>query len=74
MSGVQGSDLAVASLAAGFTLGFGFLTTWNAVRQTRTIRDPWRSAYIIMVWGEILANTILGIIGYLFINGILPAK
>lgn len=74
MSGATTSDLIVASLAAGFTLGFGFLTVWEAIQQTRAIRNPRRSAYIFMVWGEILTNITLGVVGYLFINGILPAK
>ena len=74
MSGATTYDLMVASLAAGFTLGFGFLTVWEAIQQTRTIRNPRRSAYIFMVWGEILTNITLGVVGYLFINGILPAK
>lgn len=65
------SDIQVASLAAGFTLGFGFLTVWEAIKQTRRNRNPLRSTYIYMMWGEILANLVIGIMGWLFLDGIL---
>ncbi|KAF2736704.1 hypothetical protein EJ04DRAFT_396350, partial [Polyplosphaeria fusca] len=64
------ADFQVAALAAGFTLGFGFLTVWEAIQQTRRNRNPLRSVYIYMVWGEIAANLAIGIIGWLFLNGI----
>lgn len=44
------SDHMVASLAVGFTLGFGLLTVWEAIKQTRRSRNPRRSAYIYMIW------------------------
>ncbi|KAL7814923.1 hypothetical protein V8C44DRAFT_324844, partial [Trichoderma aethiopicum] len=65
------SDIQLASVAAGFTLGFGFLTVWKAIQHTVRNRRPWKSPYIYMVWGEIAANLILGIIGWLFLDGIL---
>ncbi|KAB5577811.1 hypothetical protein GE09DRAFT_1214021 [Coniochaeta sp. 2T2.1] len=65
------TDIKVASLAAGFTLGFGFLTVWEAMKQTRRNRNPLRSMYIYMIWGEILANVAIAIIGWLFLDGIL---
>ncbi|KHJ30428.1 hypothetical protein EV44_g6400 [Erysiphe necator] len=34
---VTRKDLAVASMACGFTLGFGFLTSWNAMKQTALV-------------------------------------
>ncbi|SPO07010.1 uncharacterized protein DNG_09704 [Cephalotrichum gorgonifer] len=65
------TDIQVASLAAGFTIGFGFLTVWTAIQQTRKTRNPARSSYIYMVWGEIVANLAIGIIGWLFLDGTL---
>jgi len=65
------TDIKVASLAAGFTLGFGFLTVWEAIKQTRRNRNPLRSTYIYMMWGEIVANLVIGIIGWLFLDGTL---
>lgn len=62
-------DYQLAALAAGFTIGFGFLTVWEAVKQTRRNRNPLRSAYIYMVWGEIFVNIILGVIAWLFLDG-----
>ncbi|KAF2125783.1 hypothetical protein P153DRAFT_323980 [Dothidotthia symphoricarpi CBS 119687] len=62
-------DFQLAAAAAGFTIGFGFLTVWEAWKQTRRNRNPLRSVYIYMLWGEIAANVIIGIIGWLFLNG-----
>jgi hypothetical protein len=68
------TDIKVASLAAGFTLGFGFLTVWEAMKQTRRNRNPLRSMYIYMVWGEIAANLAIAIIGWLFLDGIIGPR
>ena len=65
------SDIQIASVAAGFTFGFGFLTVWEAIKQTQRNRNPLRSAYIYMIWGEIVANLAIGIIGWLFLDGTL---
>ena len=62
-------DYRIASLAAGFTIGFGILTIWTAIQQTMTMRSPLRSAYMYMVWGEILANLCIGVIAWLFLDG-----
>jgi len=62
-------DYQVAALAAGFTIGFGLLTVWEAIKQTRRNRNPLRSAYIYMVWGEVTVNLIIAIIAWLFLNG-----
>ncbi|KAI4851356.1 hypothetical protein E4T44_02185 [Aureobasidium sp. EXF-8845] len=64
-------DYQVAACAAGFTIGFGFLTTIRAFHQTRANRNPWKSAYIYMIWGEILANLILAILCWLWLKDIL---
>lgn len=69
MSSTSVQDYKIASLAAGFTIGFGILTVWTATQQTMTMRSPLRSVYMYMVWGEILANFIIGIIAWLFLDG-----
>lgn len=66
-------DYQLAAAAAGFTLGFGLLTVWKAIGQTKANKSPLRSAYIYMVWGEIMSNLIIGILGWLFLNGTLGA-
>ncbi|KAF4448066.1 hypothetical protein F53441_8458 [Fusarium austroafricanum] len=63
------TDLKVASIAMSFTLGFGLLTVWEAWKQTRRNRNPLRSSYIYMLWGEIVANLGIAIIGWLFLDG-----
>ncbi|QYS99374.1 hypothetical protein H0G86_006511 [Trichoderma simmonsii] len=65
------SDIQVASVAAGFTIGFGFLTVWKAIQHTLSNRRPWKSQYIYMVWGEIIANLSIGIIGWVFLDGLI---
>jgi MFS superfamily sulfate permease-like transporter len=64
-------DYQLAAAAAGFTLGFGFLTVWEAIQQTRRNRNPLRSIYIYMLWGEILVNLCISIVGWLFLVGTL---
>ncbi|KAK7178250.1 hypothetical protein PSPO01_15706 [Paraphaeosphaeria sporulosa] len=63
------SDTQLAALAAGFTIGFGFLTVWEAIKQTIRNKNPLRSAYIYMLWGEIIANIVIAIIGWVFLDG-----
>ncbi|GKT65052.1 hypothetical protein ColTof4_07442 [Colletotrichum tofieldiae] len=65
------TDYQIASLAAGFTIGFGFLTVWEAIKQTKRNRNPLRSTYIYMIWGEIIANLVIAVIGWLFLDGVL---
>lgn len=67
----DGKDETVGALAVGFSLGFGFLTFWEAIKQTRRSKNPRRSPYIAMVWGELLANVVILILGYLFFKGVL---
>ncbi|KZM25774.1 uncharacterized protein EKO05_0002561 [Ascochyta rabiei] len=64
-------DFQLAAVAAGFTIGFGFLTVWEAIQQTRRNRNPLRSVYIYMLWGEIAVNICIGVVGWLFLTGTL---
>ncbi|EUC62492.1 transmembrane protein, putative [Rhizoctonia solani AG-3 Rhs1AP] len=59
-------DERLATLAFGFTLGFGYFVVWHAVKQTHKIRR--RSAYIIMCWVEIAACIIWAILSWLYIT------
>jgi uncharacterized membrane protein len=62
-------DYQVAALAAGFTIGFGILTVWEAIKQTQRNRNPLRSTYIYMIWGEVVVNITIAIVAWLFLNG-----
>jgi len=62
------TDYQLANAAAGFTIGFGILTTWEAIKQTRQLKTPSRSVYIYMVWGEIIANLGILISCWLLLN------
>jgi hypothetical protein len=63
------SDLAVSSLAFGFTIGFGLLTTWEAIKQTTRARNPFKSLYIWMVWGEIFVCMTIALVVWLSLYG-----
>ncbi|KAK7998421.1 translation initiation factor 2- alpha subunit [Apiospora arundinis] len=69
---VTTQDYIIASLAFGFTLGFGWLTAWTAIRQTwhgyrkRGCR-VFRSPYIIMVWGEIIVCAGFAVMCFLYL-------
>ncbi|KAH7334848.1 hypothetical protein B0J17DRAFT_92136 [Rhizoctonia solani] len=62
-------DVRLATLAFGFTLGFGHFVVWHAIKQTHRIRH--RSAYIIMCWLEIAACVTLSILSWLYIIGVI---
>ncbi|KAH9899063.1 hypothetical protein F4778DRAFT_792475 [Xylariomycetidae sp. FL2044] len=74
---VTTSDLAIASLAWGFNIGFGWLTAWAAVKQTRkaylrTGRLVLRNTYLRLIWGELIVSLGFGLICYLHLNDIIP--
>ncbi|KAK1978284.1 hypothetical protein LZ30DRAFT_784278 [Colletotrichum cereale] len=73
---VSKDDMVVASLAWGFTLGFGWLTVWTAIKQTTAMYKRqgshiYRNAYIWMIWLEIIVCAIFGIICWLYLRGII---
>ncbi|KAM5357549.1 hypothetical protein ACJZ2D_016156 [Fusarium nematophilum] len=74
---VTEDDMVIASLAWGFTIGFGWLTTWTATKQTRHIYKNhrlrvFRNAYVWMIWLEILVCLIFSIICWLHLKGYIP--
>jgi hypothetical protein len=73
------SDLAIASIAFGWTLGFGWLTSWTALKQTRHIQRRHgltgiHSPYVIMIWGEISVCFGFAIICWLHLYDVIPAR
>lgn len=76
---VSSEDARLASIFWGFTIGFGWLTTWKAIRQSMRVwnrhgRGIFRSAFIWMIWLEILVCLIFGIICYLHLVDIIPPR
>ncbi len=65
------ADYKLAGAAAGFTLGFGLLTVWEAIKQTNAVRSPLLSHYVYMIWGEIFVNLVIGIIAWLMLDAVL---
>lgn len=72
--GANLADIKIASFSAGITIGIGFLTGWEAFKQTKAIRSPWKSTFVWMVWGEMVASTALGIQGYLLLTNQVALK
>ncbi|VUC24557.1 unnamed protein product [Clonostachys rosea] len=71
---VTTQDLVIASLALGFTMGIGWLTAWTALKQTtssyrRIGRGIAHNAYVVMIWGEIVASSIFAAMSILHLFG-----
>ncbi|CAE6438078.1 unnamed protein product [Rhizoctonia solani] len=62
---ITDGDMRLATLAFGFTIGFGYFVVWHAIRQTQKTRR-W-SAYIVMCWSEILVCAVFAIICWLYL-------
>lgn len=76
LQNVSTNDIIVASLAFGFTLGFGTLTTWHAAKQTwlayrNTGQKVLRNVYIWMIWGEMAVCLAFAIICFLYLRRII---
>ncbi|RSL38926.1 hypothetical protein CEP53_014462 [Fusarium sp. AF-6] len=74
---VTETDLVIASLAWGLTIGFGWLTTWTAVKQTTQVyrrhgRRVFKNAYVWMIWLELLVCLIFAVICFLHLLGYIP--
>ncbi|KAA8565477.1 hypothetical protein EYC84_009336 [Monilinia fructicola] len=70
-------DLAIASIAFGWTLGFGWLTTWTAYKQTKRVRERYgitrvHTPYVVMIWSEIFVCLSFAIICWLHLFGNIP--
>lgn len=67
------SDIKVVCIAWGWLLGFAFLTAVRASFQTLKI---WRrvghaTAYVYMIWVQLIACVALGTVCWLCMNGII---
>ncbi|KAF4312615.1 hypothetical protein GTA08_BOTSDO11893 [Botryosphaeria dothidea] len=69
MAEASQTDIKISCIAAGFTLGFGYLTTWDAYKVTSSMRNPVRSLFVWMVWSELAVNLAMAIIAWLFLLG-----
>ncbi|KAF2715550.1 hypothetical protein K504DRAFT_529706 [Pleomassaria siparia CBS 279.74] len=66
-----GGFLDAAGQAPAFLPGNMVLLELVAIKQTRRNRNPLRSVYIYMLWGEIVANIVIGVIARVLLDGIL---
>ncbi|RYP90260.1 hypothetical protein DL770_003629 [Monosporascus sp. CRB-9-2] len=74
---VTRGDIIIASLAWGFTIGFGWLSVWTAMKQSwqaykRTGRRVLRNGYVWMIWLEVLVCLGFGIICFLYLLDVIP--
>ncbi|RYP31695.1 hypothetical protein DL767_005608 [Monosporascus sp. MG133] len=74
---VTRGDIIIASLAWGFTIGFGWLSVWTASKQSwqaykRTGRQVLYNGYIWMIWLEVLVCLGFGIICFLYLLYVIP--
>ncbi|ESK90218.1 hypothetical protein Moror_7723 [Moniliophthora roreri MCA 2997] len=63
-------DIKIASLAFGWTLGFGYFTACHAVRETR--RSGRVNTYVILIWGELFVCLIFATICWLYLTRDIP--
>ncbi|EUC63869.1 transmembrane protein, putative [Rhizoctonia solani AG-3 Rhs1AP] len=63
---VKDGDMKLATLAFGWTIGFGYFVVWHAIRQTKRL-----NAFTVMIWGEILVCAIFAIICWLYLCGVI---
>lgn len=73
------SDLAIASIAFGWTLGFGWLTTWSAYKQTSRVRQRYgitrvHTPYVVMIWSEIFVCMSFAVICWLHVFELIPPR
>lgn len=73
------SDLVIAAMALGFTIGFGFLTTWTALKQTLSISSRYgveklNQPYVWMIWLEILVCFVFAILSWLRLVEVIPPR
>ncbi|KAH0610103.1 uncharacterized protein H6S33_012649 [Morchella sextelata] len=66
------TDIKLASISAGITIGVGFFTGWEAYKTTMQIRKPLKSIFVWMVWGEMIACTAITIQGWLLLTNQTP--
>ncbi|APA08460.1 hypothetical protein SS1G_02149 [Sclerotinia sclerotiorum 1980 UF-70] len=64
------ADLAIASIAFGWTLGFGWLTAWTAYKQTRRVRQRYgitrvHTPYVVMIWSELVVCLTFSVVCWL---------
>lgn len=68
---VSRGDMQLASIAWGFTLGFGLLTSVKAATQSIRV---WRrtrgvTTYIVLAWGEMVVSIVFAFICWFYLDG-----
>lgn len=66
------SDIIVASVVWALTLINVIVALWQVSTQTKESRSPRRSAYIWMIWLELVISFVMGLQCYLHLLKVIP--
>ncbi|KAH7062358.1 hypothetical protein B0J12DRAFT_235465 [Macrophomina phaseolina] len=71
---VSASEMAVVSIVWGASLGWSVFASVTAVKQTLQIRKRAKrlTAYIFMIWAELVASLIISFISWFYMMGDIP--
>ncbi|KIY67495.1 hypothetical protein CYLTODRAFT_375924 [Cylindrobasidium torrendii FP15055 ss-10] len=63
---VSRGDMILASMAFGWTLGFGYFTALHCIRETKRSRRV--NTYVILIWGELVTCITFAVLSWLYLN------
>ncbi|KAH7103667.1 hypothetical protein BKA62DRAFT_768607 [Auriculariales sp. MPI-PUGE-AT-0066] len=66
---ISPGDRNIASIAFGWTLGFGFFVLVRVLRESRRVGKI--NTYVIMIWGEVVATSVVAIVAYLYLQEVI---
>ena len=69
------TDIKLASIIWGITIGVIVFTAWKAIDQTIPMwrrGTALRSPYLWMVWTHLILNTTICALAWLFMDGVIP--
>lgn len=58
----------LASMTFGYTIGFGYLTAWDAYKLIKKAKNPFRNVFTWMVCGVIFACVAMSVGAWLVIH------
>ncbi|KAB2577950.1 hypothetical protein BFW01_g9414 [Lasiodiplodia theobromae] len=57
---INKGDFAAATAVWALTVVWGGICAWQGYKQTKQARNPWKSAYIWLIWLELLVSLLMG--------------
>lgn len=73
---VTASEMAVVSIVWGASLGWLVFAAGTALKQTLQIRKRTKrlTAYVFMIWAELIASFIISFISWFYMMGSVPPR